>query len=404
MILPEPRPRSCATSAFRAAWLLLPLTVLLALGPAGCSTPRNAPAGSAQTASTGSAIDRVPPKDRVLHLYRAGLAALRRGDIETAKKQFDEAIVIIGGIRTGDSSARRSRGMFGQESRKTFLGEPYERIMAYYYRAILYWMDGERDNARACYKTAQLLESDPEQRSFNNDFVLLDYLEGFATAKLGGDASDALKRAQAVPRKPGPGPFNPKANLLLFAEYGTGPTKYAAGEYGEKLRFHPGRSQATGIQVRYGKTLSSAPTMDDITFQATTRGGRVMDHVLANKAVFKKSTDTASDVAIISGAVLATQQGRKSAVDEVGLGLLAAGIIGKIISASTTPAADVRAWDNLPNCLSFVALELPIGQHHLTVEFVDSQGRAIAGAGKAYQVNVADPARDIVIFATDRNP
>jgi hypothetical protein len=30
-----------------------------------------------------------------------------------------------------------------------FIGEPYERAMAYYYRGLLYWRDGEIDNARA---------------------------------------------------------------------------------------------------------------------------------------------------------------------------------------------------------------------------------------------------------------
>ena len=56
---------------------------------------------------------------------------------------------------------------------------------------------------------------------------------------------------------------------------------------------------------------------DDVNFQATTRGGRVMDHVLANKAVFKSATDTAGDAAIISGAILAGAGTRVAALGAV---------------------------------------------------------------------------------------
>ena len=56
--------------------------------------------------------------------------------------------------------------------------------MAYYYRAILYWMDGEPDNARACFRTGQLLDSDAENKTYVGDYALLDYLDGLASVKL----------------------------------------------------------------------------------------------------------------------------------------------------------------------------------------------------------------------------
>ena len=42
---------------------------------------------------------------------------------------------------------------------------------------------------------------------------------------------------------------------------------------------------------------------------------------------------------IVGGAVMATQQGHGSAIDEAGAGLLIAGVLSKIISAATTPHA-----------------------------------------------------------------
>ena len=60
--------------------------------------------------------------------------------------------------------AARARGLFAAERTKPFIGEPYERVMAYYYRGILYWRDGQPDNARACFRSGQVIDSDPSAR------------------------------------------------------------------------------------------------------------------------------------------------------------------------------------------------------------------------------------------------
>src|SRR5436190_1942784 len=142
----------------------------------GCATTE--PTTSVESSSgTASAIQA---KDLVLWQYRDGLAHLRKGEFADAKRLLDGAITTISGVRVNDKTAKQARGYFHRESKKTFLGEPYERVMAYYYRGILYWMDGEPDNARACFRSAQLEDSDAEQHTFASDYVLLDYLDGFA--------------------------------------------------------------------------------------------------------------------------------------------------------------------------------------------------------------------------------
>src|SRR5205809_2003670 len=275
--------------------------------------------------------------------------------------------------------------------------------MAYYYRGILYWIDGELDNARACFRSGEIMDSDAENKTYSSDYVLLDYLDGLTTAKLGSDGSEALKRAQAEARMAKPPEFDNQANVIFFVEFGNVPGKYAAGQYGEELRFRPGYSAVHSIQIKAdGQTVRAEP-YDDLTFQATTRGGRVMDHVLANKAVFKTATDTAGNAAIISGAILAGQQDRHSVADEVGVGLLAAGVITKIFSAATTPAADTRAWDNLPQYLSFASTQLRAGAHTVTVEFLDAGGSPMANLTRTVTINVSDPARDTVVFVSDKN-
>jgi hypothetical protein len=128
-----------------------------------------------------------------------------------------------------------------------------------------------------------------------------------------------------------------------------------------------------------------------------------MDHVLANKAVFKQTTDAAGTGAIIAGAIMAGQQGHDSPVDEIGAGLLVAGVLSKIISAAVTPGADTRTWDNLPQYLSFEATTVPPGDYELEVEFLDGSDNPIADRTRKVQVRV-EPDRDTVVFVSDNNP
>lgn len=341
------------------------------------------------------------PRDRVLWAYRNALSAMREHNFNQAKELLDDAIMTMGGIITDDKSARKARSLFHSESKKTFIGEPYERVMAYYYRGILYWMDGEPDNARACFRSAMFIDSDVENKEYAADYALLEYLDGLATMKMKGDGSDALARARKISKNHLPD-YNPRANVLLFIEAGNGPTKYAGGQYGELLLFAEGKPGARSATIRVNGDTIPAPAHDDLYFQATTRGGRVMDHILANKAGFKSTTDTLGDVGIVSGAVLAgTQRGRNSNADEVGVGLLVAGVLSKLVSSATTPAADTRCWDNLPRYLSFAALELPPGEHTLTVEYKGEHGQSLPGLTKTITITVL-PDRDTVIFVSDK--
>ena len=356
-------------------------------------------------------VPTVPERDRVLFDYRYAAAALRAGDYDEAKLRLDDAIARIGGLITNDADAARARGLFNSESTKTFIGEPYERVMAYYYRGILYWRDGQPDNARACFRSGQVIDSDPEQQSYGADYVLLDYLDGLASAKLNADGSDAFARAQATAgERLALPPLNPAANVLVFAEYGYGPRKYAAGEYGEQLRFYTddSPSRSARLVLDGGRKIVPLPAYDDLGFQATTRGGRVMDHILGNKAYFKTSASVAGDVAL-AGAVIAHDQSRRrerqgkdgddANVAALGLGIL--GVIGKVASAATQPDADTRQWNNLPQRLSFAAVQLPAGEHLGRIEFLDREGNVLEQRSQQVRFSVAADDRDTVVFLSE---
>jgi tetratricopeptide (TPR) repeat protein len=353
----------------------------------------------------------IPERERVLYEYRAGATALRLGEFDAAKRHFDDAILRIGGIITNDAEAAKARGLFSSESNKRFIGEPYERVMAYYYRGILYWRDGEPDNARACFRSGQVIDSDPEQKNYDADYVLLDYLDGLASAKLQADGSDAFARAQARTGEKSSLPaYDPTANVLVFAEYGYGPRKYAGGEHGQQLRFYvdDSPSRSARLVLNDGARVIPLPAYDDLAFQATTRGGRVMDHILGNKAVFKSTTSVAGDVAL-AGAVIANSEARhrerrgKDGDDAnlaaVGLGLL--GIIGKVASAATQTEADTRQWDNLPQRLSFASVKLPAGEHRGRLEFLDKDGNVLERRTQNITINVSAEPRDTVVFLSE---
>ncbi len=375
--------------------------LLLFVGCATTPTPKVALTGDVLVDGPKMAAEG-PPRDRVLWQYRTAAAAMRQGKFAEAKPLLDDALRTLQGIFGPDAEARKSRSVFSREARKTFIGEPYERSMAYIYRGILYWMEGEPDNARACFRSAEFEDSDATDKTYAGDWVLPDYLEALATAKLGGDGSDAFKRAQASVKNASLPPLDPKVNTLFFVEFGPGPAKYASGEYGQELRFRTSVSSVRSALLKVNNLSIPIAPVDDVNFQATTRGGRQMDHILANKAVFKAGTDTFGDAAILSGAILAgTGHQSHNASDEVGAGLMIAGLVSKLISAAATPEADTRTWDNLPQFLTFAQLALPAGQHTATIEFIGQDGKPVEKLTKTLTFAVPDAGPDKVIFVSD---
>lgn len=413
-------------STFSVPGLHLAMTAAL-LSFAGCEIVPDEPA-RAPVRPTGNAVTdgnaelaAAPAKDRVLWEYRIAAAALRAGNFTEAKAKLDDAISRIGGIITNDESAKRARSLFTAEREKTFIGEPYERVMAYYYRGLLYWRDGQPDNARACFRSAQFIDSDAESDSFKSDYVLLDYLDGLVSVKLAADGADARARAQKLAKHELPA-YDAQANVLCFVEFGPGPRKLAAGQYGEQLHFRvePARIRSATLTVGE-KNLYFTP-WDSLNFQAVTRGGRVMDHILGNKAVFKRNTDTVGDVALAGSAIAADniykekkrvetdEKGRKRVVTEVeknedaqttAIALGVIGVFSKLASAATAPQADTRAWDNLPQYLSFAAMRLPPGEHPALLQFFDAEGHAVADFTRRLSLSVGDPAHDTVVILSE---
>lgn len=389
------------------------LEFILVIALTGCAATENPNPVSTNSASGAASVTpkltsaqrtsaEEDARNEILFQYHDAAVAIRSGRYADAKALLDSALLTLGGIYGKDRNAKKARSHFSTEAKKTFIGKPYERIMANYYRAILYWMDGELDNARACFRTGQVEDGSTEE-AYSGDYVLLDYLDGLVTTKLGDDGSDSYNRAaKSWVNSEMPPPYDSQANALFFVEFGSGPTKFSTGQYREELRFRVPDASVISAMLRIDAQTIRLSPYDDLGFQATTRGGRVMDHILANKAVFKSTTETVSNAAIVGGVVAALASGDKT-VQQVGLGVAVVGGVLEIISGATKPEADVRAWDNLPRYLAFSALRLTPGQHTATIEFLGKDGQPFPKFSKSVSVSMREGAQDTIVFLSDRS-
>lgn len=356
--------------------------------------------------------------DNLLADYDAAGAAMRSGRFDQAKSSLDNIVAELGSIKANDPTAKAARSRFKAESVKAFRGEPHERALAYLYRGILYWQDGELDNAAACFRSGQIQDSDAEKNEFKGDYVLLDYLEGALMVRQSKDVSKGQEsydrgkaalqtylKCEGVETKATlqfPAECGPDQNVIVFAEFGSGPTKVADGKHKERLCYVPGSSAVTGIRLEVADQQVEIRPSEDMTYQAITRGGRVMDQVLANKAKFKEATDSAGNTALATGATVAyagAAAGSKEAA-LAGAGLAVLGGVSKGLSAATKPAADTRMWSGMPQFLAFGTLKLPPGEHNILVTFLGDNGTAMTT--KNLKISVDDAAKDKVLFVSDK--
>lgn len=384
------------------ALLLAGSALVFSLG--GCATA--ALESDRELVTDDPKLTGITARDKVLWQCRLGLQALRAGRDAEAKARLDDAILTMGGLINNNAAAARARSLWAGESRKVFIGEPYERVMAYYYRGLLYWRDGEPDNARACFRSAQFIDSEAESEGYRSDYVLLDYLDGLASARLAADGSDAFARAEKTFGRPLPA-YEPADNILLFAEWGRGPLKFAGGRHGEQLRFDTQDTAIRRVTLTVDGRTVELPAYDDLNFQATTRGGRVMDYILGRKAVFKDTTQAIGDVAFTGAAIAADQIYKRNGkrnhdAENAAVALAAIGLFSQAASAAADASADTRTWDNVPQKLSFASLRLAPGEHEVRIRFYDSPEATRPLHSQVVLITVPpEQDRAIVVFVSD---
>ena len=146
------------------------------------------------------------------------------------------------------------------------------------------------------------------------------------------------------------------------------------GEYEEKRVIIPGRNVFDSMMLSLGNQLPfmTPNNLADVNYQATTRGGRMMDNVLADKAAVKKGMEVTRNVFFIAGSALFLAGTQTMSSPVVGISLMGAGgccfLCGTgfwVAGYYMNPAADGRYWHNLPGQFYFIPLSLPAGKHKI---------------------------------------
>lgn len=281
--------------------------------------------------------------------------AIRKGYYDSAKAALDKSLDNIETIYANNPEAKKARSLWYSEDNKDFKGESYERAMAYCYRGLLYLVDGDYDNARASFESGILQDAFAEEEQNSADFAVLMYLSIWASQKAGSTslANERWRELSSIR----PDITRPPVDhdTLVFVGTGKSPRKLRDGIDGEDLVYRRGKKfSSLAAQVDTGQGWNKMKPIEDLYYQAATRGGRPVDRINKGKAKFKSGAfDFGNSIMSIGSEVQVFSAGgglRGSASDVAG-GLVAIGAISSIIASRVKAKADNRYWHGLPDGL-----------------------------------------------------
>lgn len=301
-------------------------------------------------------------QNRVLNEMEIGTRQLWTDNLDGAAAAFTDATRQIELVYANDPNAAKARSLWHDEGAKSFKGEPYERAMAFYYRGLVYLRKGDYENARAAFREGQLQDAFAEEQQNQTDFALLLFLEAWAS-HLNHDADlrdEALRHVKQLrPDFPG---IAEDDDTLVLVETGAGPRKLGDGSDHSYFVFRRGKGfKENRVRVQLGDTNQNLYPIEDIFYQATTRGGREIDKILQGKAEFR-STSAGISSALADSSVAFSQMGGSGAIAGVGVGISA---IAAFAAFKARPQADTRYWSSLPDTVhvwTFSSKKLPAAE------------------------------------------
>ncbi|MEN8190701.1 MAG: hypothetical protein ABFS19_12720 [Thermodesulfobacteriota bacterium] len=312
-------------------------------------------------------------RNAVLNQMQIGLKARQYGYTELSNHAFDQAILGIEQVFGPGQQKADIRSLWIEEGAKIFKGEPYERAMAFYYRGLSYFEQGDYGNARAAFRSGQLQDAFAEDDQKRCDFALLMYLDGFASlADNDRGLADESYREFSGYRTVIQPPY--EHNTLVIVETGRSPRKVADGSGHSELKFRRGRDFR---EVFAEVCIDDQPCrllkpIEDIFWQSSTRGGRQVDRIVGRKAQFRTSavnsgsavTDLAND-ALIFAPLFDNVAGAQA----IGGGLSLIGVTAMAIGQMAKPHADTRYWNNLPDTVHVYSTNLAPGTHTFKIGY-----------------------------------
>jgi hypothetical protein len=237
-----------------------------------------------------------------------------------------------------------------------------------------------------------------EEEQHQTDFALLYFLEAWAS-HLNGDADlrdEAIERLKKLrPDFPGIGKDD---DTLFIVETGTSPRKLGDGANHSYFVYRRGKGfKEDRAEIVFGERRQPLFAMEDIFYQASTRGGREIDQILEGHVKFKR---TAGDVgsALVEGASMFSAMGGDGGV---AAGIGAVGAIASLISSSAKARADTRAWGSLPDRVHIATFaSVALGQGDAAVQYL--AGEAPSDLAPATVTYVTDPRGRRLAFVRSR--
>ncbi|MDV3504701.1 hypothetical protein [Marinobacter sp. M-5] len=395
-------------------------SAILSLSLVGCATGPKTYDRSSLTAAQEQVIASKPTvvqqdyrnlyeegrRNKVLNLMEIGLKAYRAGHLDEARAALDRARVSIESIYADDDAARKARSVWYEEAEKDFKGEPYERSMVYLYLGLIFLEQGDYGNARASFISGLLQDAFAEEEQNSADFAALIYLAGWAALRMDSNklAEEHFQELMAF-RPDAPIPADDH-NALLIVETGQSPRKLGDGVGHYQLVYRRGKDfPDVGAQWQAGETWETLYPMEDIYFQASTRGGRAIDRIVEGQVQYKTTTrDIGTNLSSVSqNSLLAGASASAGGV--LGAGFAAISLVSVAaqgMSAAANVRADIRYWEALPDTLHIIPLRAEPGQQ-VTVRFLDKNGQPIPGLTDTTEFRFDGRGQGLAL-ATSRRP
>ena len=306
----------------------------------------------------------------------------------------------------------KAQSLWHGEINKVFKGDAYERSTFYAFMALSFIREQKYEDAIRCVKNGLLADADSNKEDAVNDYALLHYL-GYLAAKKSNNTDEAMEywrgmhaalESRGIVLKDKNGNVidgtcfeqlqkrNP--NVLLVVWAGLPPTVMCTGEYREVRSIIRGANYFDAMSVSVDKTkdIFIPNNLGDIDYQATSRGGRLMDNVLADKATAKKAMEVSRNIFFVAGSVCLLVGPRLPPPTSLcfigaGVGCYVVGGAAWIVGAMINPTADGRYWHNLPGQLYVVPLVLDPGEHEVCINGFYRSDRS---AARVFKLNVPD--------------
>jgi tetratricopeptide (TPR) repeat protein len=109
-------------------------------------------------------------KNLVKQDMQLGLYLFDKQYYDHSEMMLDNVLLNIESIYSDTEDAEKARSLWYAESEKKFIGEPYERAMAYLYRGLIYIYKNDYENARASFNGGLLQDARSEDEQFRSDF------------------------------------------------------------------------------------------------------------------------------------------------------------------------------------------------------------------------------------------